>query len=362
MARQSVEERREDGIRQIDPLQERRRLGIEQPAIVGRQTERGLALVDRTEQPAQPAIVGAHRGGEGVVLAYTIGDLVPDRTETVVVVAHIVDRQEVAILGIEHEQQAVEQGQRRFLQLAQIGAGARCGTMRVGCIQRRDDIGEKPDEHEVGKVARDPLLPVPPLIEGEQVEATAIGPQLDERGAAEHERENAEPVVARALVALGQQVGERGSIDQARQVDLEIFLQARLGALVVEPPQPAVGENAPLNAPVGERLGARQVAKHLARWHLALDVALPCALGGAVKRAVPALVLDDRDAVTEPRVLPGLGERARLRGRIREQKHVGNVGAALARGSGLHQPQIPVPADRFQDAEDQVLLGLCLIR
>jgi hypothetical protein len=56
------------------------------------------------------------------------------------------------------------------------------------------------------------------------------------------------------------------------------------------------------------------------------------------------------------------GKRVRLRVQIREQQHVRNVGSPGARGGRLHEPQIPVPAERFQDAEDQILLGLRLVR
>jgi hypothetical protein len=90
--RQSEDHARQSGVGQIGPFQQRRRFGIEQPTIVGRQAERRLTLVDRAEQGAQATIVVADRGGEGVVVLHALCDLVPDRAQAVVVVASIARR------------------------------------------------------------------------------------------------------------------------------------------------------------------------------------------------------------------------------------------------------------------------------
>ena len=183
--------------------------------------------------------------------------------------------------------------------------------MRVGGIQARR-VGEKLDEHEVGQVPRDPRLPVPALVEREKMEGAAIGRALDKGGMAENQGEDAEPMRALRLVALGEQVGEPGNIEQAREVDLEIFFGARFGALVVEPPQPAIGQDAPLDAAVGERLGARQVAEDLARRDLALVVALPACLWSRGRAGGPS-ACSRRSPRRGGKPCPSRSRRTRLR-------------------------------------------------
>ena len=164
------------------------------------------------------------------------------------------------------------------------------------------------------------------------------------------------------LVPLGQQVRQVWNVQQSREIDLQVFFQARLRALVIEPPKPAVGEDRPLDAAIGERFGAREVAQDLAGGDFPLLIALPRPLGRPVERAVPTLVLDDRDAMSIALFPLGLGVRPSLCVRVGQQEHVRDIGTALARRAWLDDPDVPVPADHLQHAEDQILFGLRLVR
>ena len=95
---------------QLHLLQQGRGLGRKEAAIVGRQADRGVALVDLAAERSDVAIVVASDPGKDVPLAHARGDIVAHRfAQAVVVVAAVVDREQVAVLGIEEEEQAVEQ-------------------------------------------------------------------------------------------------------------------------------------------------------------------------------------------------------------------------------------------------------------
>jgi hypothetical protein len=212
VAGERVEQGRESSIGQLDPIEERSDLRVEQPAIVRRQSERRLTLLDRAKQAAQAGIVVADARGECVFLVNSPGDFVPDRAEAVVVIASIAHRKQVTILCVQHEEQPVEQGQRRVLQLLEIFARTRRRPLEVGRVQRRDEIRKKPAEHQVGQALCDPLFPASTLVKREQMEGAVILADVDERGPAKHEREHPKPVRTAFFVALGQQVGESGKI------------------------------------------------------------------------------------------------------------------------------------------------------
>ena len=73
------------------------------------------ALVDEPAQRHQVVVVAGGRAGEGVPLLHPAGHVVPDPfPQPVVVVARVVDRQESPVLGVEKEEQPVEEGQRRL--------------------------------------------------------------------------------------------------------------------------------------------------------------------------------------------------------------------------------------------------------
>ena len=59
--------------------------------------------------------------------------------QAIVVVAQVPHRQQLAILGVEDEEQPIEQGERGFLQLGEIGGEARGRALRVAGVEGLDD-------------------------------------------------------------------------------------------------------------------------------------------------------------------------------------------------------------------------------
>ena len=118
--------------------------------------------------------------GERVPLVEASSDLFPDRAEAVIVVAGIAHRQKITVLGIQHEEQAVEQRQRRVFELLKILPRTRRGPLGVSRVQGCDQIREDTAEHEIGKIPCDPLLPTAALVQREKMKGALILADLDE--------------------------------------------------------------------------------------------------------------------------------------------------------------------------------------
>ena len=107
-----VDDGRQHLVRQSTAFQQRCGSGREEAAVVGRQADRRVAPVDLAAERADVVVVFGREGGEGVAGGHALGDIVAHRlAQAVVVVAAVVDRQQVAVLGVEQEEQAVEEDQ-----------------------------------------------------------------------------------------------------------------------------------------------------------------------------------------------------------------------------------------------------------
>ena len=178
--------------------------------------------------------------------------------------------------------------------------------MRVEGI---DEIGEDAPEDHSGKVFSHPLFVAAALGNG-IVEKGGCGARLQREGIPpEEEREGAQGVV----IAL---------FHHSLDIRLIEGVGAGAGAEIVEPPDGAVGQNAPANAPIGSALRGRQVAQDLA-------------VGRAPLHGVTVVAVVQRQAVTlallyDERVLIAVrGALARvcpvLRFRIGKEEMIGNV-------------------------------------
>jgi len=172
----------------------------------------------------------------------------------------------------------------------------------------------------------------------------------------EQQVEDAQEVLAAATLRAFEIELDGADAGERRQVQLLELLGTRPGALPVEAPQAAVGEDAPANGAVGHGLGAGQIAQHLrGRRALGQEALRAALLLAAVERTPPALGFEDGDAVAvaarllRARLGRGLG---RL---VREQQQVRHV-AATAAGGGLLR-QVVLPAQGFEHRLDQILLG-----
>ena len=244
--------------------------------------------------------------------------------QTVVVVARIVDRQQPPVLGVEHKQQAVEENQRGIPALGEAVA------RRLS--QRINETGKHALKHHPRKVLRDLFLIAAPLGQC-RFEKRGRGPSLEREGcAAKQQVKDAEII----FPAGREQVG---------QIDFKVAAGTRPGAVIVEPPDPAIGQNAPANAPFRRDLGRRQVPEDL-------PVRRPAPLP-AVERKPKAFALCNDRRVAKARTGIALSRGLLLGIGVGEKQVIGNV--LVARSALLRQ--IINPPKQRQNRTNQVLLG-----
>ena len=82
---------------------------VEQAAVVRRQANGGVAFVDNAAQVADGRPVAGGRIGEYIALRLARTHVVAHSTQAVVVIRGVSHGQQVAVFGVEDEQQAVEQ-------------------------------------------------------------------------------------------------------------------------------------------------------------------------------------------------------------------------------------------------------------
>ena len=112
---QVVDDGRDGRVGQTHRFQQRRGVGREQPAVVRRQTNGLVAPADELEQRRQVVVIVGGHGRVRVVSRHPVRNVVADGlSQTIVVVARIVDWQQAPVLGVEHKQQAVEEDQGRI--------------------------------------------------------------------------------------------------------------------------------------------------------------------------------------------------------------------------------------------------------
>ena len=338
-----------DRIAQPDAAEQRRAGAVEQAAVVGRQADGGVAGVDGAAEIVDGRPVTGGALGEDVALVLAPPDVAAHlRAQGVIVVARVADGQQVAVLGVEDEEEAVEQDERGLAHLRQR-------RVRRGGGDGAGELREDPLEDLGGEIAGDALLVEAAFVDGVAVETRRPFRAGQEGRAPEDQREDLQPVAA-GFRRRGEQVaaGRRGG-EERRQVDLEELLGDGARALPVEPPAGAVGEDAPAQPALRQVLHPAQVAEHLGRRRGLLAVHA----GAAVERAPPALGFDQRRAqrVAPPLLRQGVG--AVFRGCIGEEQAVRHVVAPA--GAQVLLPQALRPAEALEDGPDQVVLGLAFV-
>ena len=225
-------------------IQDRRGLWCEQATIVGRQPDRLIALVDLAEQLDQTVVVVAGGGGEGVALGHAACDILTyPLAQAVVIVARVVDRQQSAILRVEHEQHPVEEDQRGRADIGQV-----VGTCGIG--DRRHQAREHALEHHAGQVLCYRFLIAAPFRDG-GLEEGAGGRALHRKGGATEQQEEGPQGI---VVAGPQHIGH---------IDLEEAARPRTCAPVIQPPHAAVGKDSKPDASLRSDIRARQIAQQL---------------------------------------------------------------------------------------------------
>ena len=160
-------------------------------------------------------VAGSH-GRKRIAPGRAAGDVVPHAlAQPVVVVAGVVDGQQSPVLGVEHEQQPVEEHQRRLADIGEIviaGVGQGLREARKGAL-----------EHHPRKVLRDLPLVAPAFRQRALQKSVSRARPPDEGVAAEQQVERAQVVFGAGLEGTG-------------EIDLVVAGGAGTGALVVETP------------------------------------------------------------------------------------------------------------------------------
>ena len=322
-----VDDGGERGVGQARLFEHGRGASGKEAAVVGRQTDGGVAPVDLAAERGDVVVVAAGEGGKDVAGRHAFVDVVAHGfAQAVVVVAVVVDGQQVAVLGVEEEEQTVEEDERGLADVRQLRA-ALCG-------QGADQGGVDFIEDGAGQIVCDLLFVAPAFGEGVLEKAGLRALLRAERGPAEEQAEGAQGV--EAVVRL----------ESGFEVDFAITAGAGERAAVIETPDAAVGEDAPADAPVRVDVGGGQVAQDLAVRRAGLF-----SFAG-VEGQVEALALGDGEGVGIA-LRRGFGRGAVLGRGIAEEQVVGDVFVVVAALLG----QVVGPAEQLEEGADELLLG-----
>ncbi len=192
------------------------------------------------------------------------------------------------------------------------------------------------------------------VVEG----ATGVALALDgqERCLLEHQDKEAQRVVGRQarIGAVDEIRLVARQLQGPREIDLEEVLRHREGALEVEAPLDPVGEDAEPDLAAGLHIDPGEVLQHLGGGRTLVGAGG----AGAVEVVVPALGLQDGEAVLEALPLLRFCRRPRLGLRVGEEEGIGNQLAAFGGQDRLNHLG---PAHDLQDRIYEVALGLRLV-
>lgn len=349
-----------DRVGQLHTFQNRRGVGREEAAVVGRNAQLVVTLGDGAEDSREARPDGGHGRGLWMTGGALGGDLHAQRLQGEIRVRRGGGWQQVAVLGVEHEQQPVEQHENAMLHRIEIDGAWIGGALGIGLDHRVGQRGKDVVEHDVRQVAGDLPHPILPLRQGQLVK-TAAGGVGQEGGAAEEQNKQLQRMGAGGGVIIGiehQPVDEvhRLLAQRLAQINLEESFGHRRGALPIEPPQSTVGQDAPAQGAASQILHPAQIAQHLGGRNAAVR---PAPLVLAVERSFPAFGFHHAKALAVALVMGQPRRRLQTRP-VAEQQHVGHVAAALGRQVLLKQRV--GPAQDSQNRPDHLRLGLRLRR
>ena len=210
-----IDQLREGRIGQLNPIQQRDALRVEQAAVVGWQAEGRVALVNDAGQVLQGLIVagGGFRKRLARLLAppHLLAHALPEADVGVGVVVY---GQQVAVFGVEDEQQAVKQHQRGVAHCRQIG-------FRRGPGDGAGEVREDALENQLRQILGDALLEVAALPQGAFMQVAAGGVAVRKGATAKEKDEQLQGVAAFLWACLEQAVVVAGQVQRRRQVDFQ---------------------------------------------------------------------------------------------------------------------------------------------
>lgn len=346
LARHRVHQRDEHAVRQGEARQEAARPVMEQPAIIGRQAHGGVTLGDGAEQGQELRPPSDCASRQDPVHVGNLFGLLAQAAQGVRLVAGVPDGQQVAILGVEQEQQPEQQPQRALPRLRAPG-GIIDPYGRVMAGNGVHEVGEYHVEHDIREGRGNAGLIAPALIQrqGEEVDSRPVR-RRQERVPVKNEQEHAEPVI-------GRRIGgdcRPHAIEERGQVELDESFRARRCLRPIEAPGAAVGQQPPPDCAVRGGFGPHEVSEDLGGGCLT-----PAAR--AVQHGVTRLVLHDNQAELEA----GRIVQAQRRGSVGwggEEQRIGNVVPTPGRGL-LAQMR---PAKAGKERVDENVFGFCFPR
>ena len=266
--------------------EQRYALAVEKPAVVRRQTDGGIAFIDSPAEIVDDRPVSGSARREDVIVIFAVPDVAAYLlAQRVVVVTRVTDGKQIAVLRIQNEQEAVEKNQGGLTHVRQ-------GRFRSGSGNGTGKFWEDLLEDQSGKTGRNPFLVKPAFLNGALVERPWVSRPSKESFAPKDEHEHLQPVIPLGFGEGEQAVIVSREIKKRCEIDFEKLLRNRPGALIVEPPPGAIGENAPAEFAGGQVIHTPKIAKHLGRWRGLLSPSP----GAAVQWTPPALRLDDCEA------------------------------------------------------------------
>jgi len=325
-ARQQLEHARRPPVRHSALFEERMALGVEEAAVVGRDTEPRVPLVDHLEEATQARPECRHAIQE---LVSVLVNLALDGVQRVALAVALIlpQGQQVAGFGVEDEEQPIQEDQGVVVDGPQTLFREVPGLLSLG--EASTGLQQRPVDA-VAHVLAQPLggevrLGLHALQEGDALSVR------QERRAPEEQPE------------VGEGVGV-GGLQQRRQVHLVEDVQARARVTAVEPPLTTVREDGPAAASLGEVVEDLEAG--------VLEVPRVATGQRSVELTIPSLCVAHSQGVApvlRAAILLGLSAVA---GRfIGEEGVVGLVAA----GPWLHLPDMPEGA---QHGLDEVLLKL----
>ena len=275
------------------------------------------------------------RSRRQLAVGHPAGNVVPDAlAHTVVVVTQIVDRQKVPVLGIEHEEQSIEEDQGRLANPGQV--------FPRGICQRFHEFGEGALEDDAREVLGDLFLVPFPLRQSVCQERGGRAFPEGKRIAAEKQVEE-----TKAVFVAG--------FEHLRQVGFKVAAGTRPGAVVIEAPNPAIRQYSPSDTAVRHDLGRREVSEDLAVGGPGLGFAV---LVAGIQSEAEPLALFHRHSVPEAIAGRFLFSSPLCRIGVLEQQVVRNVLVTRCTLLG----QVVDPSQKFQNRTDQLLLGDGFVR
>ena len=259
-ARQGVDDGRHHLVRYVGAFQQRRAGAVEQTAVVSGHADFVVSFVNQLEDASQVEPKTADGAGETGACIDLVAHFLPQTPHAVRRIARVAHRQQIAVFGVKHEQQAVQQHQRGFahfieilrrelraLELAEahlMGFGVQVAACQ--CVrQMRKNVGEDAR----AQVLRHFFFVQPGFIECVGVKgAFRAVPTLGQEGVAlEEQVKQAQGVVGGdfVLLVLSARQAERRS-----QIDFKKLFGARARVLPVQAPYRAVGQHAPFDGAV----------------------------------------------------------------------------------------------------------------